>query len=69
MFPRSLIPAIQHRIPVPSEELSTYTLVTGVFAIDTTAKHSPSEMLRLWNDRPSGHVAIVDDEVRLTYNA
>jgi hypothetical protein len=69
MFPRSLIPAIQHRIPVPSEDLSAHTLVTGVFAIDTTAKHSPSQTLRLWTDPPSGHLAVINDEIRLTYNA
>ncbi|KAH7071002.1 hypothetical protein FB567DRAFT_213281 [Paraphoma chrysanthemicola] len=66
IYPRTLIPAIQHVIQSPTAGTSTYTFVTGVFAVDTHAPQSPSEVLEAWNDPPSGRVELIDNEIALS---
>ncbi|KAH6611855.1 hypothetical protein C7974DRAFT_429290 [Boeremia exigua] len=54
---RTLIPAVHHTLmsSEQAEDLSiVYTFVTGVFAIEAFADENPSDIQRMWKNRPRG---------------
>ncbi|KAF2798058.1 hypothetical protein K505DRAFT_405425 [Melanomma pulvis-pyrius CBS 109.77] len=50
--PRSLIPSAQHELLSSGE--AVFWLVTGVFAVDSGARKSMTDVWNLWHGRPTG---------------
>ncbi|KAF2025014.1 hypothetical protein EK21DRAFT_93597 [Setomelanomma holmii] len=60
MFPRSLIPVVEHNLPAPDEGCQGFTLISAVFANESNAQHNMLEIKQSWNEPPSVQlVAIV----------
>ncbi|KAF1912838.1 hypothetical protein BDU57DRAFT_457263 [Ampelomyces quisqualis] len=52
MYPRSLIPIVEHKIQSQGHDNVSVAIITGVFAVDGNSGRSIAEMQELWRNKP-----------------
>ncbi|KAF2824120.1 hypothetical protein CC86DRAFT_326560 [Ophiobolus disseminans] len=62
IYPRSLIPTVQHHLQAQNDEALNLTLVTGVFAVNADAARSSDDFRETWSNPPIGKFSASDGD-------